>query len=592
MAITAIQTGIASPDSIRSWSHGEVLKSETINYRTQKPEMDGLFCERIFGPVRDYECSCGKYKGIRYRGIICERCKVEVTLSKVRRERMGHVYLAVPVAHIWFYKVPPSRVGALLDLPINAIERIIYYESYIVISQGDTTYPRGTLITDMEYKEVVDSKDFVAEIGATALNTLLQQLELEEISANLKAIIKIETSSDKRASLLKRLDIIEGFRISRTKPEYIILKVLPVLPPDLRPLVPLEGGRFATSDLNDLYRRVITRNNRLKNLIAIKAPEIILRNECRLLQEAVDALFDNSRRSVAVKGKGGIPLKSLADTLKGKQGRFRRNLLGKRVDYSGRSVIVVDPTLKMWECGVPKTMALELFKPFIIRELEHLGYAQTVKSARKLLEEGANEVWEILERVIKNHPVLLNRAPTLHRASIQAFMPILVEGKAIRISPLVCKPFNADFDGDQMAIHVPLSVEAQLESLLLMLSVNNVLSPANGHPLSVPTQDIIIGIYWLTKERKLAATKSQKVFGDLQEVEIALESEQFELDLHTPIKYQVNSKFISTTPGRVIFNKIIEYNNCLGTVSMMSKDKGTAKHLTLLGSQSFKGYIV
>ncbi len=557
MAITAIQTGIASSDTIHGWSHGEVLKSETINYRTQKPEMDGLFCERIFGPVRDYECSCGKYKGIRYRGIICERCKVEVTLSKVRRERMGHIDLAVPVAHIWFYKVPPSRIGALLNLSINTIERIIYYESYVVISQGDTEYPNGTLITDTEYKEVIDAKDFVAEIGATALNTLLQQLELEEISANLKAIIKIETSADKRASLLKRLDIIEGFRLSRIKPDHVILKVLPVLPPDLRPLVPLEGGRFATSDLNDLYRRVITRNNRLKNLIAIKAPEIILRNECRLLQEAVDALFDNSRRSVSVKGKGGIALKSLADILKGKQGRFRRNLLGKRVDYSGRSVIVVDPKLKMWECGVPKTMALELFKPFIIRELEHLGYAQTVKSARKLLEEGANEVWEILERVIKNHPVLLNRAPTLHRASIQAFIPTLVEGKAIRISPLVCKPFNADFDGDQMAIHVPLSVEAQLESLLLMLSVNNVLSPANGHPLSVPTQDVIIGVYWLTKEKKTVKNKLQKVFGSLQEIEIALESEQFELDLHMPIKYQVNSKFISTTPGRVVFNKII-----------------------------------
>jgi len=566
MSISAIQIGIASPDTIRSWSRGEVQKSETINYRTQKPEMDGLFCECIFGPVRDYECSCGKYKGIRYRGIKCERCKVEVTLSKVRRERMGHIELAVPVAHIWFYKVPPSRIGALLDLPVNKLERIIYYESYIVISQGDTEYKPGTLISDAEYKKAVDSKDFVAKMGGEALRDLLRELDLEENSVNLKTLIKIETSPEKRAKLLKRLDIIEGFRVSRTKPEWTILEVLPVLPPDLRPLVPLEGGRFATSDLNDLYRRVVTRNNRLKNLILIKAPEIILRNECRLLQEAIDALFDNSRRSVQVKGKGGIPLKSLSNTLKGKQGRFRRNLLGKRVDYSGRSVIVVGPELKIYECGIPKTMALELFKPFIIRELEHLGYAQTVKVARKLLEEGAKEVWEILERVVKNHPVLLNRAPTLHRLSIQAFMPKLVEGKAIRISPLVCKPFNADFDGDQMAIHIPLSVEAQLESLFLMLSVNNLLSPSDGKPSSIPLQDAIIGIYWLTKAKSEQETTNHgRIFGDEQEIEIALESTQSKIDFHTPIKYQCDSRpqtadskrIIDTTPGRVIFNKIV-----------------------------------
>jgi DNA-directed RNA polymerase subunit beta' len=558
MKLSAIQIGIANPETIRSWSKGEVKKAETINYRTQKPEYEGLFCERTFGPTRDFECSCGKYKGIRYKGIVCERCKVEVALSKVRRERMGHIELAVPIAHIWFYRVPPTKIGAILDMSVSELERVIYYESYVVITPGELDHEVGAFLSDQEFKTIMTSppKGFVAKTGGEALFDLLRQMDLEELSAEMKSIIKLETSNEKRNRMLRRLNIVEGFRLSRIRPEWMILKVLPVLPPDLRPLVPLEGGRFATSDLNDLYRRVITRNNRLKNLVQIKAPEIILKNECRLLQEAVDALFDNSRRSVPVLGKGRIALKSLSDTLKGKQGRFRRNLLGKRVDYSGRSVIVVDPQLKIYECGVPKQMALELFKPFIIRELEREGYAQTVKVARKLLEEGAKEVWEILERIIKNHPVLLNRAPTLHRLSIQAFIPKLVEGKAIRISPLVCRPFNADFDGDQMAIHVPLSVEAQLESLLLMLSANNILSPAHGEPLSVPTQDAVIGIYWLTKLKE-AKEKANGIplFGNISEIEIAVEQDV--VSLHTPIRYRVNGGFIETTAGRVIFNQLM-----------------------------------
>ncbi|MBI4723332.1 MAG: DNA-directed RNA polymerase subunit beta' [Candidatus Stahlbacteria bacterium] len=558
MKLKAIQVGIASPDTIRSWSKGEVKKAETINYRTQKPEYDGLFCERIFGPIRDYECSCGKYKGIRYKGIICERCKVEITLSRVRRERLGHIELSIPVAHIWFYRVPPSKIGAVLDLSVTELERLIYYESHVVISPGTTEYKRGDLLTDQEYKSIQSNKGFVAKTGAEALLELLKDIDMEELSTEIKQIIRIETSVEKRSRLLKRLNVIEGFCSSRTRPDWMVLRVLPVLPPDLRPLVPLEGGRYATSDLNDLYRRVIMRNNRLKNLIQIRAPEIILKNECRLLQESVDALFDNTRRSVPVKGKGRIPLKSLSDTLKGKQGRFRRNLLGKRVDYSGRSVIAVDPDLKLYECGVPKTMALELFKPFVIRELEREGYAQTVKGARKLLEEGAKEVWETLERIIYNHPVLLNRAPTLHRLSIQAFLPKLVEGKALRISPLVCVPFNADFDGDTMAIHVPLSVEAQLESLLLMMASNNILSPSNGEPISTPTQDAIIGIYWLTKERPKKDKKQEtavKAFSNIDEIEMAVEYKS--VTLHEYIKYRVNGKLITTTPGRVIFNKVV-----------------------------------
>ncbi|MCK4352877.1 DNA-directed RNA polymerase subunit beta' [candidate division WOR-3 bacterium] len=595
MEFSATQIGIASPEVIRSWSRGEVTKAETINYRTQKPERDGLFCERIFGPVRDYECNCGKYKGIKYRGLVCERCKVEVTLSRVRRERMGHIELAYPVAHIWFYKVPPSRIGALLNLSVNKIERIIYHESYIVTRGGESGYKEGTPISQEEYRDIKNQKlkiknqkleGFEAKEGAEALQELLAGLDLDELSANLKALMKIETSAEKKKGILKRLKVVEGFRVSGTKPEWMILKALPVIPPDLRPLVPLEGGLFATSDLNDLYRRVITRNNRLKNLTAIKAPEIILRNEKRMLQEAVDALLDNSRRSVPVKGKGHRPLKSLADSLKGKNGRFRRNLLGKRVDYSGRSVIVVDPRLKIYECGIPKVMALELFKPFIIRELEKGGYAQSVKVAQKLLEEGAREVWEILERVIKGHPVLLNRAPTLHRLSIQAFLPKLVEGKAIRISPLICIPFNADFDGDTMSIHIPLSIEAQIEALLLMLSANNILSPANGAPISVPTQDVIIGIYWLTLGKREEKGEG-KVFGSAEEVELALKYGV--ISEHTRIRHrevgsgevgsgEVEGRIIDTTAGRVIFNRIVPKG-----IGFINKLIGKAELIELIG---------
>ena len=621
MNFKAMQVRVASSETIRSWSRGEVLKAETINYRTQKPEPGGLFCEKIFGPAHDYECSCGKYKGIRYRGVVCERCKVEVTLSKVRRERMGHVELASKIAHVWYYKVPPSKIGNLLDLSINDLERILFYESYVVV-EGNKEYKKGMIISE-EDREKLEKQGVLSEntkpalpagregkgiklgMGGEALYELLKGLDLEELSVELKARIRLEAASggvEKSKKLLTQLNIVEGLKESHIKPEWMILETIPVLPPDLRPLVPLEGGRYASSDLNDLYRRVITRNNRLKNLRAIKAPDIIIKNECRMLQESIDALFDNSRRKTPVKGKGDRPLKSLADGLKGKQGRFRRKLLGKRVDYSGRSVIIVDPELKIYECGLPKTMALELFKPFIIRELEKEGYAQTVKGARRLLEEGAKEIWEILERVVRKHPVILNRAPTLHRLSVQAFFPQLVEGKALRISPLVCVPFNADFDGDQMAVHIPLSAEAQIESLVLLLSANNIMSPANGAITSMPTQDVIIGVYWLTKERvetnksliqgtgvaseipdtrdrcsvrnpksliqgtvtaseeekkeeKPACSVGRKLFVDDNELRMAIDSKV--VHIQTPIKYLYNKQIIETTPGRVIFNQII-----------------------------------
>jgi len=487
--IKAMRIQLASPETIRSWSYGEVTKPETINYRSFKPEKDGLFCERIFGPVKDWECACGKYKRIRYRGVICDRCGVEVTHSRVRRERMGHIELAVPVAHIWFLKGVPSRIGYMLDMTVRNLERILYYESHVVIDPGNTDLKFKQLIDDETYNELLDAgHEFTAKMGGEAIRDLLAMINVEELSIELRAQAKVETSAQRKKDVLKRLRVVEAFRQSNNKPEWMILEVIPVLPPDLRPLVPLEGGRFATSDLNDLYRRVINRNNRLKKLIEIRAPEVILRNEKRMLQEAVDALFDNSRRSRAVRGQGNRPLKSLSDMLKGKQGRFRQNLLGKRVDYSGRSVIVIGPELEMNQCGLPKSMALELFKPFIIRKLEEKGYVQTVKSAKKLVERERPEVWDILEEIIKDHPVLLNRAPTLHRLGIQAFQPILIEGKAIRIHPLVCTAFNADFDGDQMAVHVPLSFEAQLESRTIMLSANNILSPANGSPYGIRPQ--------------------------------------------------------------------------------------------------------
>lgn len=551
----AIKIQLASPETIRSWSYGEVTKPETINYRSFKPERDGLFCERIFGPVKDWECSCGKYKRVRFRGIVCDRCGVEVTHSRVRRERMGHIELAVPVSHIWFFKSIPSRIGYLLDLSIRDLDRILYYECYVVIDPGNTSLKYKDIISEEECAELEEAgKRFVAKMGAEAIQQLLRQVDVEELSISLRAQVKVETSVQRKKDTLKRLRVIEAFRQSQNKPEWMILNVIPVIPPDLRPLVPLEGGRFATSDLNDLYRRVINRNNRLKKLIEIKAPEVILRNEKRMLQEAVDALFDNGRRSHSVRGSSQRALKSLSDLLKGKQGRFRQNLLGKRVDYSGRSVIVVGPELKLHQCGLPKNMALELFKPFIIMKLEEKGYVQTVKSAKKLVEKERPEVWDILGEIIAEHPILLNRAPTLHRLGIQAFYPVLVEGKAIKLHPLVCAAFNADFDGDQMAVHIPLSFEAQLEARILMLSVNNLLSPSSGKPIATPSQDIVLGCYYLTKERP-GEKGEGKIFSSRDEVIAAYDAKQ--VGLHAKIKVKIEKKLWETTVGRVIFNQCI-----------------------------------
>ena len=551
----SIQVKLASPEVIRSWSYGEVTKPETINYRTFKPEKEGLFCERIFGPVKDWECSCGKYKRIRYRGVICDRCGVEVTQSKVRRERLGHIELAVPVVHIWFLKSLPSRIGHLMEMSIRDLERVLYYESYVIIDPGNTGLRKKDLLSEEEHLKLEEEgQEFKALMGAEAIRELLQEVNVEELSAELRTQVRLETSIQRKKDALKRLRVVEAFRQSENQPEWMVLSVIPVIPPDLRPLVPLEGGRFATSDLNDLYRRVINRNNRLKKLIEIKAPEVILRNEKRMLQEAVDALMDNGRRSYSVRGEGKRPLKSLSDLLRGKQGRFRQNLLGKRVDYSGRSVIVVGPELKLHQCGLPKSMALELFKPFIIRKLEERGYVQTVKSAKRLVEKERPEVWDILEEIIQDHPVLLNRAPTLHRLGIQAFQPVLVEGKAIRIHPLVCAAFNADFDGDQMAVHVPLSYEAQLEASVLMLSTNNILSPAHGRPLAIPSQDMVLGCYYLTKP--CPGQKGEgRVFANPGEVVIAHDAG--ELGLQAPIKVRIDGKMVETTTGRVLFNQIV-----------------------------------
>jgi len=552
---TAVQVQIASPETILSWSYGEVLKPETINYRSFKPEREGLFCERIFGPVKDWECNCGKYKRIRFRGIVCDRCGVEVTQSKVRRERMGHIELAVPVTHIWFVKSLPSRIGYLLDLSVRELEKILYYEAYIIIDPGNTSYEERDIITEEDYNELIDSgKDFKAGMGAAAVQQLLAKIDVEELAVNLRAQVKVETSVQRQKDALKRLRIVEAFRQSTNHPDWMVMDVVPVIPPDLRPLVPLEGGRFATSDLNDLYRRVINRNNRLKKLIEIQAPEVILRNEKRMLQEAVDALFDNGRRTHSVRGDSKRPLKSLSDLLKGKQGRFRQNLLGKRVDYSGRSVIVVGPELKIFQCGLPKNMALELFKPFIIMKLEEKGYVQTVKSAKKLVERERPEVWDILEEIIKDHPIMLNRAPTLHRLGIQAFFPVLVEGKAIRLHPLVCAAFNADFDGDQMAVHVPLSFEAQLEARLLMLSTNNLLYPSSGRPVVVPSQDMVIGCYYLTKLRPNVAGEGS-IFYSQDEALAAHAAKQIHLDAR--IKVKIDDNLVETSVGRIIFNQII-----------------------------------
>ncbi len=555
----AIMIQLASPDKIREWSYGEVTKPETINYRTFKPEKDGLFCERIFGPVKDWECNCGKYKRIRFRGMVCDKCGVEVTQSKVRRERLGHIELAVPIAHIWFFKGLPSRIGQLLDMRVKDLERVLYYESSVVVDPGNTDFQVGDIVSDDDWWEIKDEHpdwQCTMEMGADAIRMLLGRMDLEELDRELRAQIKTETSIQRKGSLLKRLKVVDAFRQSNNSPEWMILDCLPVLPPDLRPLVPLDGGRFATSDLNDLYRRVINRNNRLKKLIEIKAPGVILRNEKRMLQEAVDALFDNGRRSRAVKGQGNRPLKSLSDMIKGKKGRFRQNLLGKRVDYSGRSVIVVGPELKLYQCGLPKSMALELFKPFIIRKLEEKGYVQTVKSAKKLVEQERPEVWDILEEIIKDHPVLLNRAPTLHRLGIQAFEPVLIEGKAIRIHPLVCTAFNADFDGDQMAVHVPLGYEAQLEARLLMLSPLNILSPASGEPVASPSQDMVLGCYYLTLVRKGDKGES-KAFASKADAVSAYQAGLIGKHSLVKIRFGGDLGTIETTIGRVMFNEIL-----------------------------------
>jgi DNA-directed RNA polymerase subunit beta' len=561
-----IRISIASPERIRSWSFGEIKKPETINYRTFKPERDGLFCARIFGPIKDYECLCGKYKRMKYRGIICEKCGVEVTLSKVRRERMGHIELASPVAHIWFLKSLPSRIGLLLDMTLKDLERILYFENYVVIEPGLTPLKLHQLMSEEQYLDAQDEfgvDAFQAGIGAEAMRSMLAALDLEEELQRMRVELRETSSEAKRKKLVKRLKLVEAFIESGSRPEWMILEVVPVIPPELRPLVPLDGGRFATSDLNDLYRRVINRNNRLKRLIELRAPDIIVRNEKRMLQEAVDALFDNGRRGRVITGANKRPLKSLSDMLKGKQGRFRQNLLGKRVDYSGRSVIVVGPELKLHQCGLPKKMALELFKPFIYSKLELYGMASTIKAAKRMVEKERPEVWDILEEVIREHPVLLNRAPTLHRLGIQAFEPVLIEGKAIQLHPLVCTAFNADFDGDQMAVHVPLSLEAQLEARVLMMSTNNILSPANGKPIIVPSQDIVLGLYYMTMEGK-DEPGAGMAFANIGEIQQALEAKV--VTMHSPIKARYKTvdaegrpvtTLIQTTPGRMLLSEIL-----------------------------------
>jgi DNA-directed RNA polymerase subunit beta' len=591
----AIRISLASPEKILSWSHGEVTKPETINYRTFKPERDGLFCAKIFGPITDWECLCGKYKRMKHRGVICDKCGVEVTQAKVRRERMGHITLATPVSHVWFFKGLPSRIGHLLDISLRDLERVLYFEAYVVIDPGDTELKQNQLLTEEQYRKAREDYQhkFKAQMGAEAIKELLKRVNVDRLAEELRAKMRAETSAQKKLKYAKRLKVVDSFRKSSNQPNWMILDVIPVIPPELRPLVPLDGGRFATSDLNDLYRRVINRNNRLKKLIELKAPDVIIRNEKRMLQEAVDALFDNGRRGRVLRGANNRPLKSLSDTLKGKQGRFRQNLLGKRVDYSGRSVIVVGPELKLHQCGLPKKMALELFKPFIYNKLEERALVATIKQAKEMVEQQKPEVWDILEEVIKEHPVLLNRAPTLHRLGIQAFEPTLVEGKAIRIHPLVCTAFNADFDGDQMAVHIPLSPEAQIEASVLMMSSNNILSPANGAPIAVPSQDIVLGCYYLTKA-KAGAKGEGRAFACVEDVLLALEAG--EVETLTPIRLRftgelldltasrddqdvlrtdvqsVTGKIITTTVGRVIFNDALPEG--LPYVNGLLKKKG------------------
>ena len=562
----SIKIGLASPEQIREWSHGEVKKPETINYRTLKPEKDGLFCEKIFGPTKDWECHCGKYKKIRYKGVVCDRCGVEVTKASVRRERMGHIELAAPVSHIWYFKGIPSRMGLILDLSPRVLEKVLYFASYIVLDPGETPLMKKQVLSEQEYQSYVDQygpDGFRAGMGAEAIQELLKEIDLDKDSAELTAELE-NASGQKRARIMKRLEVVEAFRESGNRPEWMILNVLPVIPPDLRPMVQLDGGRFATSDLNDLYRRIINRNNRLRRLLELAAPDIIIRNEKRMLQEAVDALIDNGRRGRAVTGPGNRALKSLSDMLKGKNGRFRQNLLGKRVDYSGRSVIVVGPDLKMYQCGLPKEMAIELFKPFVMRELVHTGVAQNIKNAKKMVEKQNDpRVWDVLEDVIKEHPVMLNRAPTLHRLGIQAFEPILVEGKAIRLHPMVCAAFNADFDGDQMAVHLPLTQEAQAECRFMLLSPNNLLKPSDGGVVAVPGQDMVLGIYYMTQER--TGVKGEgKVFRSMNEALLA--HENGELDWHARIKVRVRKTMpdgrklcgmVESTLGRFIVNEAI-----------------------------------
>ena len=553
----AMKISIASPEKILSWSNGEVKKPETINYRTFKPERDGLFCAKIFGPVKDYECLCGRYKRMKHRGVVCEKCGVEVIQSKVRRERMGHITLATPVAHIWFLKSLPSRIGNVMDLTLKELEKVLYFESWIVLDPKDTPLKKQELLTDEEYIEAkgqYGETGFVAGIGAEAVRQLLEEIDLEKLYEELRAEVVTSISDTKKKKIVKRLKVVEALRKSGNKPEWMVLTVLPVIPPDLRPLVPLDGGRFATSDLNDLYRRVINRNNRLKRLQELNAPEIIIRNEKRMLQEAVDVLFDNGRRGRAITGTNKRPLRSLSDMLKGKQGRFRQNLLGKRVDYSGRSVITVGPDLRLHQCGLPKKMALELFKPFVYNRLLEKGYITTVKSAKKMVERETAEVWDAVDEVVREYPVMLNRAPTLHRLGMQAFEPVLIEGKAIRLHPLVCTAFNADFDGDQMAVHVPLSIEAQAEARVLMMSTNNILSPANGKPIIIPSQDIVLGIYYLTRAKKDVKGEGM-IFSGPDEVRSALDSAA--IDLHARIKVRINSELKETTAGRIILYEII-----------------------------------
>ena len=572
----AIKIMLASPEKIRAWSYGEVKKPETINYRTFKPERDGLFCAKIFGPVKDWECICGKYKRMKHRGVVCDKCGVEVIQSKARRERLGHIELATPVAHIWFLKGIPSRIGTLLDMTMRLLEKVLYFESYIVVDPGDTKLKPKALLSDEEYRK--NSQEygdkFKAGVGAEAVKELLRNIDLDALAKELRTKISASSSIGVKRKLTKRLRVVEAFRKSGNKPEWMIMDVIPVLPPDLRPLVPLEGGRFATSDLNDLYRRVINRNNRLKRLMELNAPNVIIRNEKRMLQEAVDALLDNGRRSRVLKAATKRPLKSLSDMIKGKQGRFRQNLLGKRVDYSGRSVIVVGPELKLHQCGLPKTMALELFKPYIFSKLEEKGYVTTIKAAKKIVEKGEDIIWDCLDEVIREHPVLLNRAPTLHRLGMQAFDPVLVEGKAIRLHPLVCTAFNADFDGDQMAVHVPLSIEAQVEARVLMMSVNNILSPANGKPIMTPTQDMVLGIYYITKE-KSGSKGEGKVFSGPEEVRIAYDAGVVEE--HAKIRVRINGEFVDTTTGRILLGEILPEGISFSMINKVMTKKETGK---------------